>query len=94
MSAAAPATTRTEAHQVRRRLRAIVIGSIGNLVGWYDSYACAAFSLDFARAFFPEGDEVAQQLSAALVFASASWCGRSAAGRSAAWPTAPAGGGR
>src|SRR5438093_565631 len=30
---------------VRRRLKAIFIGSIGNLVEWYDFYAYAAFSL-------------------------------------------------
>jgi len=50
-------------------LRSIFIGSIGNLVEWYDFYAYAAFSLYFAGAFFPEGDELAQQLSAALIFA-------------------------
>jgi len=54
---------------VRRRLRAIFIGSIGNLVEWYDFYAYAAFTLYFAKAFFPEGDEVVQQLTAAVLFA-------------------------
>src|SRR5215470_10738113 len=54
---------------VRRRLRAIFIGSIGNLVEWYDFYAYAAFALYFARSFFPEGDEVVQQLNAAVLFA-------------------------
>ena len=38
---------------VRRRLRAIFVGSIGNLVEWYDFYAYAAFALYFAAAFFP-----------------------------------------
>ncbi|HIJ64266.1 MAG TPA: MFS transporter, partial [Rhodospirillaceae bacterium] len=52
-----------------RRLKAIFIGSIGNLVEWYDFYAYAAFALYFAKSFFPEGDEVAQQLSAAMLFA-------------------------
>src|SRR3569833_2431857 len=51
------------------RLRAIFVGSIGNLVEWYDFYAYAAFSLYFAKAFFPDGDEVVQQLNAALLFA-------------------------
>lgn len=50
-------------------LRSIIVGSIGNLVEWYDFYAYAAFSLYFAGAFFPERDELAQQLSAALIFA-------------------------
>jgi MHS family alpha-ketoglutarate permease-like MFS transporter len=53
----------------RRRLRAVIVGSLGNLVEWYDFYAYAAFGLYFAGSFFPEGDPVAQQLSVALVFA-------------------------
>ncbi|MDE2579394.1 MAG: MFS transporter [Hyphomicrobiales bacterium] len=52
-----------------RRLKAIFIGSIGNLVEWYDFYAYSAFALYFAGAFFPKGDEVAQQLAAAGIFA-------------------------
>lgn len=54
---------------MRRRLKAIFIGSVGNLVEWYDFYAYAAFSLYFAQKFFPGGDPVAQQLNAALLFA-------------------------
>ena len=54
---------------MRRRLKAIFIGSVGNLVEWYDFYAFAAFSLYFASAFFPQSDPVAQQLSAASLFA-------------------------
>src|SRR5262245_10102752 len=54
---------------MRRRLRAIFVGSVGNLVEWYDFYAYAAFALYFAKSFFPEGDEVAQQLNAAVLFA-------------------------
>ena len=38
---------------VRRRLKAIFVGSIGNLVEWYDFYAYAAFALYFANAFSP-----------------------------------------
>src|SRR5690242_20675052 len=41
---------------MRRRLTAIFIGSIGNLVEWYDFYAYAAFALYFAGAFFPNSD--------------------------------------
>ncbi len=51
------------------RVRAAVIGSIGNLVEWYDFYAYAAFSLYFAASFFPGADPVVQQLNAAIVFA-------------------------
>src|SRR5689334_1765377 len=35
------------------RLRAILVGSVGNLVEWYDFYCYAAFSLYFAASFFP-----------------------------------------
>ena len=54
---------------VSRRLRAIFVGSIGNLVEWYDFYAYAAFSLYFASSFFPGSDPVVQQLNAAILFA-------------------------
>src|SRR5262252_6339510 len=54
---------------VGRRLRAIFVGSIGNLVEWYDFYAYAAFALYFANTFFPGNDPVVQQLNAAMVFA-------------------------
>ena len=54
---------------VRRRLRAIFVGSIGNLVEWYDFYAYAAFALYFANSFFPGNDPVVQQLNAAMLFA-------------------------
>src|SRR5690606_23996011 len=58
-----------EGAEMRRRLRAIFVGSIGNLVEWYDFYAYAAFALYFAHLFFPGEDVVVQQLSAALLFA-------------------------
>jgi MFS transporter, MHS family, alpha-ketoglutarate permease len=54
---------------VRRRLKAIFIGSVGNLVEWYDFYAYTAFALYFAHSFFPGNDPVLQQLNAAIVFA-------------------------
>jgi len=54
---------------MKRRIRAIVIGSIGNLVEWYDFYAYTAFALYFASAFFPQTDPVVQQLNAAVLFA-------------------------
>ena len=49
--------------------RAILIGSLGNLVEWFDFYAFSAFSLYFAHSFFPGEDPVMQMLSAAGVFA-------------------------
>ncbi|HJZ76653.1 MAG TPA: MFS transporter [Vicinamibacterales bacterium] len=74
MSNPAPAIARShepafDVADVSRRLRAIFVGSIGNLVEWYDFYAYAAFALYFANTFFPGGDPVVQQLNAALVFA-------------------------
>ena len=62
-------TDRLDAADVRRRLKAIFVGSIGNLVEWYDFYAYAAFALYFASAFFPGSDPVVQQLNAAILFA-------------------------
>jgi MFS transporter, MHS family, alpha-ketoglutarate permease len=52
-----------------RRLRSIMGGSAGNLVEWYDWYAYAAFALYFADDFFPKGDETAQLLNTAAIFA-------------------------
>jgi MHS family alpha-ketoglutarate permease-like MFS transporter len=51
------------------RLKAIVSGSIGNLVEWYDWYAYAAFSLYFAPVFFPGKDATANLLNTAGIFA-------------------------
>ncbi len=52
-----------------KRVKAILVGSAGNLVEWYDFYTYAAFSLYFSAAFFPKEDPVAQSLSAAGIFA-------------------------
>src|SRR5947208_8637685 len=54
---------------VQRRLKAIFIGSVWNLVEWYDFYVYTAFSLYFAGSFFPGNNPVVQQLNAALLFA-------------------------
>ncbi|MDZ4759840.1 MAG: MFS transporter [Alphaproteobacteria bacterium] len=52
-----------------QRLRAILGGSAGNLVEWYDWFAYASFSLYFAPVFFPQGDQTSQLLQTAAVFA-------------------------
>jgi MHS family alpha-ketoglutarate permease-like MFS transporter len=52
-----------------QRIRAIVGGSIGNLVEWYDWYAYAAFAIYFSHAFFPDSDLTAQLLNTAGIFA-------------------------
>src|SRR5690348_675936 len=64
-----PASDQLDIADVERRVKAIFIGSIGNLVEWYDFYAYAAFALYFAPAFFPNSDPVVQQLNAAVLFA-------------------------
>jgi MHS family alpha-ketoglutarate permease-like MFS transporter len=51
------------------RLRAILSGSVGNLVEWYDWYTYSATALYFAPVFFPKGDQTAQLLQTAAVFA-------------------------
>lgn len=53
----------------RERMKAIIGGSAGNLVEWYDWYAYAAFTLYFAPHFFPSDDRTAQLLGAAGIFA-------------------------
>ncbi len=53
----------------KKRVKAILVGSMGNLIEWYDVYAYSAFALYFAGAFFPSTDPAVQQLSAALLFA-------------------------
>ena len=53
----------------KSRLKAILGGSVGNLVEWYDWYAYSAFALYFSGSFFPRGDETAQLLNTAGVFA-------------------------
>jgi len=52
-----------------RRIRSIIGGSAGNLVEWYDWYAYSAFTLYFAKSFFPAASQTAQLLNAAAVFA-------------------------
>jgi len=58
-------------HQISAvsRARAILGGSAGNLVEWYDWFAYAAFSIYFAKVFFPEGDQTAQFMKTAAIFA-------------------------
>ncbi|MBA1155383.1 MFS transporter [Microvirga mediterraneensis] len=51
------------------RLKSILGGSAGNMVEWYDWYVYSAFTLYFAPIFFPKGDQTAQLLNAAAVFA-------------------------
>ena len=47
----------------------VIRGSLGNLIEWYDWYAYAAFSIYFASVFFPSGNQTAQLLNTAGIFA-------------------------
>src|ERR1700736_327743 len=64
-----PSSAHFDLADAERRIKAIFIGSGGNLVEWYDFYAYTAFALYFAPAFFPNSDPVVQQLNAAVLFA-------------------------
>lgn len=54
---------------VKKRVKSIISGSIGNMVEWYDWYAYSAFALYFSKVFFPAGDQTAQLLKGSAVFA-------------------------
>jgi MHS family alpha-ketoglutarate permease-like MFS transporter len=49
--------------------KAVISGSVGNLIEWYDWYVYAIFSLYFAATFFPKEDELAQLLNTSGIFA-------------------------
>ncbi len=51
------------------RLRAIVAGSAGNLIEWYDFYIYAFTSLYFSSEFFPESDPLVQVMATSGIFA-------------------------
>src|ERR1700694_3259653 len=51
------------------RISAVVGGSVGNLVEWFDWYTYSAAALYFAPIFFPKGNQTAQLLQTAAVFA-------------------------
>ncbi|WP_420140283.1 MFS transporter [Sphingomonas sp.] len=52
----------------RTAARSIAGGSAGNLVEWFDWYVYSAFSLYFAKAFFPGTDQTAQFLATSGIF--------------------------
>jgi len=52
-----------------QRLKAIIGGSAGNLVEWYDWSVYIFFAVYFASHFFPEGDQTAQLFKVAAVSA-------------------------
>lgn len=70
---ATPATPggpmRSPAEDMRYRLKSIFFGSVGNLVEWYDWLVYSAFAIYFSKAFFPGGNQTAQLLNSAAIFA-------------------------
>src|SRR5436309_4524327 len=64
-----PSARHHEASDSLRRIRAIIGGSSGNLVEWYDFYVYSFTALYFASEFFPSGNQTTQLLNAAGVFA-------------------------
>jgi MHS family alpha-ketoglutarate permease-like MFS transporter len=63
------ATATTEGGDTLGRIKAILVGSMGNLIEWYDVYAYSAFALYFSGSFFADKSIEKQQLFVALVFA-------------------------
>jgi hypothetical protein len=61
--------TMYSAAERRRRIRAIIAASSGNLVEWFDFYIYAFCAIYFAPAFFPRSTPTAQLLNTAGVFA-------------------------
>jgi MHS family alpha-ketoglutarate permease-like MFS transporter len=54
---------------MRSRIGAILGGSIGNLIEWYDFYIYNFFALYFAKSFFPNSDPTAQLLNTFGIYA-------------------------
>ncbi|WP_410199404.1 MFS transporter [Burkholderia cenocepacia] len=71
MSRASPLATATDSRPTGTlaNLRSIFSGSVGNLIEYYDWYVYSAFSLYFAKAFFPNGNLTVQLLNTAAIFA-------------------------
>ena len=71
MSRVSPLATATESRPTGTlaNLRSIFSGSVGNLIEYYDWYVYSAFSLYFAKAFFPNGNLTVQLLNTAAIFA-------------------------
>ncbi len=61
--------SKTDDFQPGQRLGSILRASAGNMVECFDWFSYAAFALYFAKVFFPAGDQTAQLLSSAAVYA-------------------------
>ena len=54
---------------MRRRIKSIFGGSVGNLIEWYDFYVYSSFAPYFAKFFFPSNDPNVQFLNTYALFA-------------------------
>ena len=52
-----------------QRIRAIIAGSAGNLIEWYDFYIYAFTALYFSSVFFPKSDPLVQVMATSGIFA-------------------------
>ena len=84
--------THLDVADAKRRIKAIFVGSMGNLVEWYDFYAYTAFALYFAPAFFPRTIPSSSSSMPPRCSRPASSCDRWAAGCSGISRTGTAGG--
>jgi len=64
-----PVTTTGTPTTARSPWKAVIGGSVGNMIEWYDWFVYSTFSVYFASRFFPEGNATAQLLNTALIFA-------------------------
>jgi MHS family alpha-ketoglutarate permease-like MFS transporter len=69
MASSVPTADSSVHYTTQHQIKSIISGSIGNLVEWYDWYVYSAFALYFAPAFFPKGNQTAQLLNSAAIFA-------------------------
>ncbi|WP_245679102.1 MFS transporter [Actinomadura hibisca] len=59
----------TVSKPARTPWKAVLGGSVGNMVEWYDWFVYASFATYFAASFFPKGNPTAQLLNTAGIFA-------------------------
>lgn len=64
-----PRAVSSTAAQKRTYVRNILVGSIGNMIEWFDWFVYATFAVYFSGRFFPADDPTASLLNSAAVFA-------------------------
>ena len=69
MADAAENGTGAPALSDRARMRAIIAGSAGNLIEWYDFYVYAFTALYFSGSFFPKSEPLVQIMATSGIFA-------------------------